>query len=123
MVRKATKAAAVKADEQPMAPAPSTDPVPPITTGDKPDAMPQPDDDRAWLFDRGSSWLAERARQPEAAIRPLIDRWLRRLKDDATALRRVVVESGNVIEPLGWITIAVEARARKPAAGGSNGRV
>lgn len=117
MARKSTRAATVKTDEQPMArrpaSAPSADSLQPINTGEKTSTIPQPDDDMAWLFDRGLSWLANRTRQPEAALCSLINRWLKRLKDDATALLRgVFVESGNAIEPIGWITRAVEVRAK-----------
>jgi hypothetical protein len=48
-------------------------------------------------------------------MRSLIGRWLKELKDDATALRRVIGESRNMIEPIGWITKAVEARAKAAA--------
>lgn len=77
---------------------------------------PQPGSDKKWLFDRGLPWLAGRAEKPEGRMRPLIGKWLKELKDDATALRRIfeAAASRNLAEPIGWITKAVEGRAKEP---------
>lgn len=80
------------------------------TSSTKPPLPSNPD--KAWLFRDGLEYLARATGRAESAQRPLIGKWLARLKDDAATLREVfeACQREEPGDPVSWLTSAVTSR-------------
>ena len=84
----------------------------------------QPADLKTELFGPCLAWLASQSGKPEGQLRPLIGKWLRDWGDGAVLEAFVAAQRESPVEPVGWITRALEARSgtgtgkrRRPTAG------
>lgn len=82
----------------------------------KKDAAPTGAPDlKAVVFGQGLTWLAKQAGKPEAGLRSVLGKWCKDHGDAAVIEVLAAAQRHGPIEPIGWITKALDERKPQPS--------